>query len=145
MTAPDEARQTREQAVVIFKRVGDDRYSVEAGGVVLGHVVRSTRSTDSTVGGRGGRLRRPGKGAVVWHAEVPREQWDHPRHSQTNERLASSPRTAGQLAHCYGGGYRLEQFGQRWDRRREAAEALAAWQRGARESKAAVILKEVLS
>lgn len=107
-------------------------YQVEAfpvsrvlgGGPLLGYVRPDTRSTDSRIAGT--RLRRQGKGARVWRAEVPRSQWDH-RRGRDGERILSTPKTAGQLQHCYGGGYRLEEFGQTWDTRQEAAQALAEW------------------
>lgn len=95
-------------------------------GVELGEVVRDRRSTDTRIAGT--RLRRPGKGAIVWCAEVPRAQWDHPRSQRTGERFTNQPKTAGQLARNYGGGYRLENRGQTWDTRAEAAQALIDWE-----------------
>lgn len=84
--------------------------------VLLGRVVRDRRSTDSRIAGT--RLRRPGKGAVVWRAEVPRAQWIH----------GTGMMPAGQLQGCMKPGeFRLEWRGQAWDRREDAALALAAW------------------
>lgn len=82
--------------------------------VALGRVVRVRRSTDSKIAGT--RLRRSGKGATAWRAEVPREHWDT---------SALSPKA--QLQGNFGGDFRLEAFGERWDRREDAALALAAW------------------
>ncbi|MGH2899873.1 MAG: hypothetical protein ACRDMZ_14460 [Solirubrobacteraceae bacterium] len=84
--------------------------------LVLGEVVRDVRSTDSRIAGT--RFRRPGKGAVVWRAEVPREQWD---------RSGTGAIPAGQLVQRIDRRWELQWRGQAWDRRQDAALALAAW------------------
>lgn len=107
-------------------RDGEARYEVAAvqdfvqvegpSWVLLGHVVRGTRSTDSRIAGT--RMRRVGKGAVVWRARVPSKQWDHGRD-------AGMP--ARELQGCMDHSFRLEWRGETWDRREDAALALAAW------------------
>lgn len=85
----------------------------------LGHVLRERRSTDSRIAGT--RLRREGKGAVEWSAEVPREQGERCSGALARllvERGAMPGRRRWELEP-----YR----GQRWERREDAALALAAW------------------
>lgn len=84
--------------------------------ITLGRVVRDTRSTDSRIAGT--RMRRPGKGAVVWRAEVPREQW--------GRGAGGLPRGCLQ-GDATPGAFRLEWRGESWDRREDAAMALVAW------------------
>lgn len=83
--------------------------------VPLGRVLRVTRSTDAAI--KGTRLRRAGKGAIAWEAEIDRAQVAAVGPAAAKRRLQS----------CYGGGYRLESRGQRWETRAEAAQALVAW------------------
>lgn len=82
--------------------------------VYLGRVRRGWRSTDSKLAGT--RLRRPGRGATVWHAEVPTEFHRRQRFEMLSE-----------LQGTFNHGWRLEARGQAWDRRGEAAEALIEW------------------
>lgn len=107
-------------------RNGEERYEVAAvqesvrvdgpSWVLLGHVVRGTRSTDSRIAGT--RMRREGKGAVVWTARVPSRQWE-------GGRTVGLP--ARELQGCMDHSFRLEWRGETWDRREDAALALAAW------------------
>lgn len=73
-------------------------WQVFRSGEHLGDVLRDTRSTDSKIAGT--RLRRAGKGAVCWKAQVPRTEWDYPT-NRDGDRMKKWGRTAGQLQHCF--------------------------------------------
>lgn len=85
--------------------------------VTLGEVRRERRSTDSKVAGT--RLRRQGKGAPCWRAVVPAEQAD---------RSGRVPARHLQGTGLSIRGWRLEEWrGETWERREDAALALADW------------------
>lgn len=104
-----------------YERAGTDylvftRLSPRGALITLGHVIRGRRSTDSKIAGT--RLRRVGKGATEWAAEVPRDDW---------LQNAGDLLPRRQLQGCYDRTYRLEYRGETWDRREDAARALLAW------------------